>query len=220
MARLEDITPGSRVSGLVSNVTVQISAVRWYGTAAIEISGKDDRGNPVNQMLFRADENTVDVIDNGLPWSFDIDANTMRLVSEAYRINLAHIFDPYLAVHTSAVEPLPHQISAVYQEMLPKLPLRYVLADDPGAGKTIMTGLFIKELIARGDLRRCLIVSPGSLSEQWQDELFRKFGLRFDILTNDRIESAVTGNVFAEMNYCIARLDRRAAGRGQAPRSA
>lgn len=208
MARLEDITPGSRVSGLVSNVTVQISAVRWYGTAAIEISGKDDRGNPVNQMLFRADENTVDVIDNGLPWSFDIDANTMRLVSEAYRINLAHIFDPYLAVHTSAVEPLPHQISAVYQEMLPKLPLRYVLADDPGAGKTIMTGLFIKELIARGDLRRCLIVSPGSLSEQWQDELFRKFGLRFDILTNDRIESAVTGNVFTEMNYCIARLDK------------
>ena len=71
-----------------------------------------------------------------------------------------------------------------------------------------MTGLFIKALIARGDLRRCLIVSPGSLSEQWQDELFRKFGLRFDILTNDRIESAVTGNVFTEMNYCIARLDK------------
>lgn len=91
MARLEDITPGSRVSGLVSNVTVQISAVRWYGTAAIEITGKDDRGHQVNQMLFRADENTVDVIDNGLPWSFDIDANTMRLVSEAYRINLAHM---------------------------------------------------------------------------------------------------------------------------------
>ena len=208
MARLEDITQGSLVSGLLSNVKVQISAVRWYGTAAIEITGKDERGNQVNQMLFRADENSVEVVDNGLPWSFDIDANTMRLVSEAYRINLAHIFDPYLAVHTSEVEPLPHQISAVYQEMLPKLPLRYVLADDPGAGKTIMTGLFIKELIARGDLRRCLIVSPGSLSEQWQDELFRKFSLRFDILTNDRIESAVTGNVFAETNYCIARLDK------------
>lgn len=208
MARLEDITVGSHITGLVSNATVQVSAVKWYGSAAIEITGKDDRGNQVNQMLFRADENTVGVVDNGLPWSFDIDADLMRLVSEAYRINLAHIFDPYLAVHTSAVEPLPHQISAVYQEMLPKLPLRYVLADDPGAGKTIMTGLYVKELIARGDLRRCLIVSPGSLSEQWQDELFRKFGLRFDILTNDRIESAVTGNVFSEMNYCIARLDK------------
>ena len=110
----------------------------------------------------------------------------------------------------SDVEPLPHQISAVYQEMLGRLPLRYVLADDPGAGKTIMTGLFIKELIARGDLRRCLIVSPGSLAEQWQDELFQKFHLRFEILTNDRFESAVTGNAFDETPLAIARLDKLA----------
>ena len=134
----------------------------------------------------------------------------MRLVSEAYRISLAHLFDPYLAVHTSSVEPLPHQISAVYQEMLPKLPLRYVLADDPGAGKTIMTGLFIKELIVRGDLKRCLIVSPGSLAEQWQDELFSKFHLRFEILTNDRIESVASGNIFSEVDFCICRLDKLA----------
>ena len=94
--------------------------------------------------------------------------------------------------------------------MLPKLPLRYVLADDPGAGKTIMTGLFIKELIARGDLKRCLIVAPGSLVEQWQDELYQKFHLRFEILTNDRIEAAVSGNIFTEVNYCICRLDKLA----------
>lgn len=117
----------------------------------------------------------MEVLDNSLPWSFDADGQQLKLVSEAYRISLAHLFDPYLAVHTSSVEPLPHQISAVYQEMLPKLPLRFVLADDPGAGKTIMTGLFIKELLARGDLKRCLIVSPGSLVEQWQDELYSKF---------------------------------------------
>lgn len=127
-----------------------------------------------------------------------------------YRIHLAHLFDPYLAVHTSAIEPLPHQISAVYEEMLPRLPLRYVLADDPGAGKTIMTGLLLKELIIRGDLKRCLIVSPGNLAEQWQDELFQKFHLRFEILTNDRLESAVTGNIFTEVNFCIARLDKLA----------
>ena len=71
-----------------------------------------------------------------------------------------------------------------------------------------MTGLFIKELIARGDLKRCLIVTPGNLAEQWQDELFRKFHLRFEVLTNDRIESAVSGNIFTEMNFCIARLDK------------
>src|SRR5262249_1090840 len=84
--------------------------------------------------------------------------------SEAHRIPLAHLFDPLLAVHTSLVDPLPHQITAVYEKMLPRQPLRFLLADDPGAGKTIMAGLFIKELIARGDLRRCLIVSPASLT--------------------------------------------------------
>lgn len=109
---------------------------------------------------------------------FDADADMMRLVSEAYRIELAHIFDPYLAVHTS-IDPLPHQIAAVYEKMLERQPLRYVLADDPGAGKTIMTGLLIKELIRSGDLKRCLIVCPGNLAEQWQDELYHKFHLRF-----------------------------------------
>lgn len=64
------------------------------------------------------------------------------------------------------------------------------------------------ELVIRGDLKRCLIVSPGNLAEQWQDELFSKFHLRFEILTNDRLESAVTGNIFTEVNYCIARLDK------------
>ena len=120
--------------------------------------------------MYREDEVGLMIEEQSLPWSFDGDADRLRLVSEAYRIHLAHLFDPYLAVHTSAIEPLPHQISAVYQEMLPRLPLRYILADDPGAGKTIMTGLLLKELHARGDLKRCMIVTPGSLAEQWQDE--------------------------------------------------
>lgn len=208
MARLEDITVGSNVIGLASSEAVTIVAVKWYGTAVLEATFKDSKGRLGSQLLYRENEESIELLENNLPWSFDADGNLLRLASEAYRINLAHIFDPYLAVHTSAIEPLPHQISAVYQEMLPRLPLRYILADDPGAGKTIMTGLFLKELIIRGDLKRCLIVSPGNLAEQWQDELYRKFNLRFDILTNDRIESAVGGNVFAETNYCIARLDK------------
>jgi superfamily II DNA or RNA helicase len=130
------------------------------------------------------------------------------LVSEAHRIRLAHLFDPVLAVHTSLVEPLPHQITAVYEAMLPRQPLRFLLADDPGAGKTIMAGLFIKELIARGDLQRCLVVCPGSLAEQWQDELYRRFQLPFEILTNDKLEAARTGNWFLENNLVIARLDK------------
>ena len=210
MSKLEEITVGSSVNGVVSGQSVSIIAVNWFGTSVLEITYKTASGSLGQTMLYRESEAGLEVLSSHLPWSFDADANQMKLASEAYRISLAHLFDPYLAVHTSSVEPLPHQISAVYQEMLPKLPLRYVLADDPGAGKTIMTGLFMKELIARGDLKRCMIVAPGSLVEQWQDELYQKFHLRFEILTNDRIESSVTGNIFTEMNYCICRLDKLA----------
>ena len=206
--RLEDLTVGSSVNGLVANESVQVVAVKWYGSSVLEPTFKNSQGMLASQLLYREDEARLEVLDSSLPWSFDADGDTVRLASEAYRINLAHLFDPYLAVHTSSIEPLPHQISAVYQEMLSRLPLRYILADDPGAGKTIMTGLLLKELMVRGDLKRCLIVSPGSLSEQWQDELYSKFHLKFEILTNDRFESAVSGNIFAETNLCIARLDK------------
>jgi superfamily II DNA or RNA helicase len=113
-----------------------------------------------------------------------------------------------MAVHTSNVEPLPHQISAVYEAMLPKQPLRFVLADDPGAGKTIMAGLLIRELIMRGDARRILIVSPGSLTEQWQDELLEKFGVTFDIFSREKQEQCASGNYFDESDQLICRLDQ------------
>ncbi len=113
-------------------------------------------------------------------------------------------------MHTSLLEPLPHQITAVYEAMLPRQPLRLLLADDPGSGKTIMAGLLIKELLARGDVQRCLVVCPGSLVEQWQDELYRRFQLPFEITTNDKLESARTGNWFLENDLVIARLDKSA----------
>lgn len=210
MARLEDIKEGSKVVGLAGSEPVTVIAVKRHGTAVVEVTFKDARGTLGSELLFRDDEERLSIVEHALGWSFDGDADRMRLVSEAYRIRLAHLFDPYLAVYTSAIEPLPHQISAVYQEMLPRLPLRFVLADDPGAGKTIMTGLLLKELIIRGDLRRCLIVTPGSLAEQWQDELYQKFNLHFEILTNDRINAAVPGNIFQEVGFLIARLDKLA----------
>jgi hypothetical protein len=97
------------------------------------------------------------------PWSFDGDGDAFKLAVEAKRIDLAFLFDPMMAVHTSNVEPLPHQITAVYESMLPRQPLRFVLADDPGAGKTIMAGLYIREFIMRADSRRILVVAPGGL---------------------------------------------------------
>ena len=113
-----------------------------------------------------------------------------------------------MAVHTSNVEPLPHQITAVYESMLPRQPLRYVLADDPGAGKTIMAGLFIRELLMRADARRVLIVAPGSLIEQWQEEMFEKFGLSFTAFSRELVEQSRSGNPFDYTDLLVARLDQ------------
>lgn len=205
---LEDLRPNAVVRGILPDTAVTVVAVQWFGSQAVELTYKDAEGRTGNRLLYRSDEERLELVQEGRPWSFDADGALFRLVSEAQRIRLAHLFDPVLAVHTSLVEPLPHQITAVYEEMLPRQPLRFLLADDPGAGKTIMAGLLIRELIARGDLQRCLVVCPGSLAEQWQDELYRRFNLPFEILTNDKLEAARTGNWFLEQNLVIARLDK------------
>ncbi|MDR1901681.1 MAG: DEAD/DEAH box helicase, partial [Treponema sp.] len=204
---LAAIRPGLRLHGIVSGEAVEIVAAMPAGTA-IEIIYRLDNGSISSQVLYEKDLTGLKSEDDGLRWQFTGDAYTSKLAIEAYRIKLAHLFDPHLAVYTSMIEALPHQITAVYKEMLPKQPLRFLLADDPGAGKTIMTGLLIKELILRGDLRRCLIVSPGNLVEQWQDELYSKFQLNFEVLTNDRLESSARGNAFLDIDLCIARLDK------------
>src|ERR1700741_822340 len=208
MTRLEDLQPTAAVRGILPDQAVTVVSIQWFGSEALELTYKGPSGRVANQLLYRHDEPRLEVVEHGRPWSFDGDGHLFRLVSEAHRIRLAYLFDPVLAVHTSLVEPLPHQITAVYEAMLPRQPLRFLLADDPGAGKTIMAGLFIKELIARGDLQRCLVVCPGSLAEQWQDELHRRFHLPFEILTNDKLEAARTGNWFAENDLAIARLDK------------
>ncbi len=208
--KLEDLQPDATVRGIVPDGAVTVVSVQWHGSDALTLIYRPASGQVAEEILYRHDEARLEVVEQGRPWSFDGDGALFRLVSEAHRIRLAHLFDPVLAVHTSLVEPLPHQITAVYEAMLPRQPLRFLLADDPGAGKTIMAGLLIKELIARGDLKRCLVVCPGSLVEQWQDELYRRFHLPFEILTNDKLDAARTGNGFLENDLAIARLDKLA----------
>ena len=208
--KLEDLQALATVRGIVSDSLVTVVSASWIGADAVELVYRTAGGELGSQILYRDDEARLEIVEQGRPWSFDGDGDLFRLVSEALRIHLAHLFDPALAVHTSLVEPLPHQITAVYEAMLPRQPLRFLLADDPGAGKTIMTGLLMKELIARGDLQRCLVVCPGSLAEQWQDELYRRFHLGFEILTNDKLAAARTGNWFLETDLAIARLDKLA----------
>ncbi|ANF31311.1 hypothetical protein A0130_06185 [Leifsonia xyli] len=120
-------------------------------------------------------------------------------------MKLAYLFDPQAALGTSDVRPLPHQLRAVYEIMLHKQPLRYVLADDPGAGKTVMAGLLIKELLLRGDAANVMVVSPGALVDQWDEEMREKFGLEFEALTRDKIMHE--GNPFARGGLWLARLD-------------
>ncbi len=206
MARLEDLTKGATVKGILPDGVVTVVDAHWHGSV-LELTYKDSAGRLANELLYRDREPSLEVVASGAPWSFDGDGKMLRLVSEAHRIRLAYLFDPLLAIHTSVLEPLPHQITAVYGEMLPRQPLRFLLADDPGAGKTIMAGLLIKELLVRGDLHRCLICCPGSLADQWQDEMWQRFHLHFTIISRQSFEDARSGNPYAENNLVISRLD-------------
>jgi superfamily II DNA or RNA helicase len=208
MLKFEDIKKDAQVRGIQSEEIVRIVQVEPVGDAAITVYYKDNQGKLGEQMLFRSDEARLELATAGRPWAFDAPGADFKLGLEAHRITQAGLFDPMMAVHTSNVEPLPHQISAVYEHMLPRQPLRYVLADDPGAGKTIMAGLLISELLMRADAKRILIVSPGSLTEQWQDELLEKFGVTFDIFSREKQEQCASGNYFDESNQLICRLDQ------------
>jgi superfamily II DNA or RNA helicase len=208
MVKLEDIKKDAHLRGIEADEIVRVVTVDYIGDNAVTVYYKTNRGRLGEQMLFRSDEARLTLAETGRPWGFDAPGEEFKLALEAYRISMAHLFDPMMAIHTSNVEPLPHQISAVYEAMLPRQPLRFILADDPGAGKTIMAGLFIRELMMRADAKRILIISPGSLTEQWQDELDEKFGVAFELFSREKQEQCVTGNYFEEQNQLIVRLDQ------------
>lgn len=205
--QLEELKPGLRIDGVIPAEVITVIAAQWHGADALELTYKNASGGLGQQVVFRKDEADLSIAQSGSR-AFDATASDFKLVAEAQRISLAGLFDPMLAVATSDVQPLPHQIRAVYGELLPRTPLRFLLADDPGAGKTIMAGLYIKELLLRDDVKQCLIIAPGGLVEQWQDELFFKFGLRFDLLTNQLIDAQVNFNVFETNPLLIARMDQ------------
>ena len=208
MLKLEEIKKNASISGIEPRHVVRIVTTEPVGDNALTVYYKTADGKLLERMLFRADEVNLALAEAGRPWAFDAPGDEFKLAAEAYRISLAHLFDPMMAVHTSNVEPLPHQITAVYESMLPRQPLRYVLADDPGAGKTIMAGLFIRELLMRADAKRVLIVAPGSLVEQWQDEMFEKFGLSFTLFSREQIEQSRGGNPFDDIDLMVARVDQ------------
>jgi hypothetical protein len=157
---LEDLKIGLSLVGIEPTSVVTVIAVVPIADGATHLICKKPDGTLKDRLLGRADEPIFSLATQERPWSFDGNAEDFKLAVEAKRIDLAFLFDPMMGVHTSNVDPLPHQITAVYEAMLPRQPLRFVLADDPGAGKTIMAGLYIRELIMRADTRRILIIAP------------------------------------------------------------
>ncbi|MCX5985040.1 MAG: RNA helicase, partial [Chloroflexi bacterium] len=124
--RLEELVTGAVVRGLVHSRLATVTACKWYGDDVVELTYRNADGNVASALLYRDDEARLQPVTEGRPWAFDGDGATFRLVSEAHRIRLAHLFDPLLAVHTSLVDPLPHQLTAVYERMLPVQPLRFL----------------------------------------------------------------------------------------------
>lgn len=213
MLKLEELKPELHINGLLADRQVTIKAVDIApdkDSAIIIYEYEDDAGLIAvgRAVLFRNQEKDISLAsrDN----FFSADPDVFKLAIEAKRIQWAYLFDPMMAVNSSVVTPLPHQITAVYEAMLPKQPLRFLLADDPGAGKTIMAGLLIKELIMRADAQRILIVAPGGLVGQWQDELLEKFGLTFEIFSRSKLADSATSNPFEQTGSWIARLDQLA----------
>lgn len=210
MNHISEIQAGQSISGLEPDFIVSMIAVVPIGAHAVQLVYKLPDGSIRERLITEVEIHSLQIASRERPWSFDGDGEAFKLAIEAKRIDLAFLFDPMMAVHTSNVEPLPHQITAVYESMLPRQPLRFVLADDPGAGKTIMAGLYIRELIMRADSRRILVVAPGSLVEQWRDELFEKFGLQFHVFSAALEAATPTGNPFEDLDHIIVRLDQMA----------
>lgn len=200
---------GQRLRGLVPGQTVTLIAIDPIDAGLFEVFYRDDFGRSGARAITDADAARFEIAgDFDSAPAFDADPDEFRLAAEALRIKYAALYDPMAAVNSSDVDPLPHQIRAVYEEMLPRVPLRFLLADDPGAGKTIMAGLYLKELILRSDCERAIIVAPGGLVEQWREELLQKFDLRFEVFSRQMVDDAQGRNVFAEHPFLIARMDQ------------
>ena len=204
-ALFQSLRPGAVLRGLAGPEPVVILNVDRLTDDSANVVFRTEAGSLGERMVFASELCGITAVEAGAAFSFDGNPRSFKLAAEGRRIRLAHLFDPQAALGTSDVDPLPHQIRAVYEEMLPRHPLRYVLADDPGAGKTIMAGLLIKELILRGAALNIMVVAPGSLVDQWSDEMRDKFGLGFTILTKDMIEQG--GNPFASGGLWLTRLD-------------
>ena len=196
---LEKLKPNTVIKGNLFPEQVHVIVAMPFG-AAIKLIGRGDSNQVYDLVIPEEKFSEIEFVEQG---SYSGDASKFRLAIEALRLGLAYEYDPYFSLSIARVDPLPHQLEAVYDYFL-KLPrIRFLLADDPGAGKTIMAGLLIKELKARGLVKRILIVTPANLTFQWQRELKDRFRENFEIIRGDVLRANYGSNPWQEKNQVI-----------------
>jgi hypothetical protein len=201
MTSIKDIHPGCIVRGPTLPEPVEVLAIVPMGEALKIIGRGIQTGMTHDPVLTPAQ--IADLVVSADREPFDGNARMFRLGIEAQRLGLAYEYDPFFSLSIARVDPLPHQLEAVYEYFL-KLPrIRFLLADDPGAGKTIMAGLLLKELKARGLVQRVLIVTPASLTFQWQREMADKFREKFDVIRGATLRANYGQNPWQENDQVI-----------------
>lgn len=198
---------GSIMTGPFWPEQVKVLTVKQIGNkVSFEVVGVNTR-NYYTTLLSSDDLSKIETDTSQDAAKYKASAKHFRLVVEANRIRLAYEYDPHFAISVSQIDPLPHQIEAVYHYMLRHPKVRFLLADDPGAGKTIMAGLLIKELKYRGLIERTLIVTPANLTDQWRRELKDKFNEVFQVVNRSSMETLYGKNVWEDRNQCLTSVD-------------
>ena len=200
------IEVGSIVSGLSPSESVEITKIQALGSKySLSYTGVNTH-RAGSKIVTTEQIEGLEVLTADGEFNFKGDPERFVLYAEAERIKSAYQFDPLFAINCSVVDPLPHQVEAVYKFLLPQPKIRFLLADDTGAGKTIMTGLLLKELMIRHYVERILIITPGGLTKQWQeDELGIKFNIPFKLVNRSVFSSEPT--VFQNSDRVVASID-------------
>ncbi len=196
---------GNIISGPFWEEPVKVEKIEEIGNY-IRIVGSTIRSKKyINQILKKEDTDKLEIIESTI--NFSSDPQNTSLVIEAVRFRYASLFDPLLAMSVSKIDPLPFQIEAVYGYVLKQPHIRFLIADDPGAGKTIMAGLILKELKLRRLARRILIVVPGHLRDQWRRELKEKFDEKFVVLDRNTFNALYGENPWERNDQVITSID-------------
>jgi len=204
---MPQILPGNTLKGPFWPEDVRVISVKALGENQIRIEAVGLKTQRFyNPILTNEDLKSIQILEEK-GFQFNGDGESLFLFLESHRIRNAFQFDPLYAVNISQIAPLPHQIEAIYHYIITNPKIRFLLADDPGAGKTIMAGLLLKELKYRGLVEKTLIVVPGHLKDQWLREMKEKFQETFEIVDRAKINASWGQNVFTTSNQVIISMD-------------